>query len=296
MGNQPFTGNMITIYDKKTQQFITVFTKYPSKLIDKIKYFEDSIQDILIDSKHPNWEEYYPSILKFLYTFYYQVTKDIYGQSCFYSSICGNLELGISYDTFNELHELLCKYGSIENIGRYLYGQKDEDTEKDILKEYEVTFNFDPLQALKATNPHRVQLINHLMSEDPIKLQNFEEALHSFAEELSKFKEITANKDLLKAIDNIFNKVEQLYSETFNDIYSTEVMLHTFCYLTFGITLPDVFGIEMSKSSYHLINKMCAKILMHPMLYHYYFQDIIKDQGVHNDFFYKKVTEEATNG
>lgn len=278
---------MITFFDKNTQEFLTVFTKYPSSLIEKIKYFEDSIHDIFLDVNKPHLEGYYPSVLKFLYTFYFQVTKDIYGQSYFFSYICGNLyEVDISYEKFNELHGLLCKYGNIKNVGRYLYGQKDDETEKDILNEYDVTFNFDPMEALKASNPHRVQLIRHLMSEDPIKLQNFEEALHSFAEELSKFKEITANKKLLKAIDNIFNKVEQMYAETFDDIYSTEVMLHTFCYLTFGVSLPNVFGIQMSNSTYHLINKMCAKILKHPMLYHYYFQDIIRDQGVHNDYFF----------
>lgn len=284
---------MITFFDKKTQHFLTVFTKYPSRLIEKIKYFEDSIHDIFLDSNIPHLEGYYPSVLKFLYTFYFQETKDICCHSYFFSSICGNLELGISYDTFNELHGLLCKYGSIDNVGRYLYGQKDEDTEKDILNEYDVTFNFDPMETLKASNPHRVKLIRHLMSEDPMKLQNFEEALHTFAEELSKFKEITDNKELLFAIDNIFSKVEQIYADTFNDIYSNEVMLHTFCYLTFGVTLPDVFGNEMSKSTYHLINKMCAKILTHPMLYHYYFQDIIRDQGVHNDFFYSNARKEA---
>lgn len=282
---------MITFFDKKTQDFLTVFTKYPPSLIETLKDFEQHFKKSYSNTYDlPHIGGHLHSILKFTYNLYFE---EDYESAIFYDEICFRLETEISFDVFLDLHRMLCKYGNIENVGRYLYLQKEPDVEKELLKEFNITLDFDPLPALRINFPYRVKEIECLLDEDSSQLEDFDKALHSFAEELSKFSEITANKKLLNSIDKIFSRIEKIYVDTFDDIYHPLVLQYAFSCLTFGVYPPVFFGDGATTTTSYLTNKLCAKILKHPVMYHYYFQDIIRDQGVHNDFFYRNARKEA---
>lgn len=285
---------MITFFDKNTQEYLTVYTKYPPKLITRLQEYEERngnyIKDLLIQI-HGNKPEILASFLRYNYFIEKNQKKYVLNESvpCVYNLLCLNENIDLNIEAFNELFEMLCKFGSINTCGEYLYYQSNSDKEKEILNSFNLTVNFNPLISLKEYSPHLKNQIEILMDEETY-FDQLENTLKSISEKLSQFQEITRNPEILEALDNIFLEIENLYTNNLALDYTQNVVKYAFSFLTYGIGMFSKY--DMYPYLQHKTMQLCAKILKHPMLYHFFFKEIIRDQGIHNEFFYTKASED----
>jgi len=270
---------MIKFFDKKSQDFLTVFTPFSICLIDEFKEMEESWAKEFLD--HIGDRKLLPVYLKFMYNY-----NIITGNSIQLFSIKYNLDPK-DKEVINFLN-LVKKYGTINNVGELLYYQNDPEVEEKILKSVNVTINYNPLEKLQETSPEIAQSVILKMHEEKA-LTEFQLLLDNVTEEFCRFHEKLHDKEFLISLDKIFYNLEKIYLNNFTDSLSENELLSVYSIMHFGfdpfmVDKKKTDGINLDKVTFK-IHKTIAQIIKHPMLYYFYLQEICETVGLENKFF-----------
>lgn len=262
---------MIKFFDKKSQDFLTVFTPFPICIIDEFKELEESWSKDFLN--HRVDRKLLPVYLKMMYNFNVGLYSSILNFSV-------NYNLNAKDNEVENFLKLAKKFGTINNIGELLYYQNDSEVEKRLLKTVNVSVKYHPLDNMEEISPHIAQSVIEKMSENKA-LSDFQHVLDNITEEFCKYQDKFQDKEFITCLDKIFYNLEKIYLNNHTDSLSEIELLAVYSILHFGFN-PFV---DATKKVEEKIHRIISQIIQHPMLYYFYLQEICETVGLQNLYF-----------